>query len=261
MNLGALSSYVFNDPQISQQAIPGLSGVAGSLGYDTAAELNHFHSSLQIYGQAASSSEMVRKSTTPIVVTGGNGVFGTELEVHDGTVIQGGAAGQFFDMNTMFVTAVGTTNRVTILEFYANASAAGIAATTQAAGDTLTKAGHGLANGTRIQLDTIVTSTGINFYTIYYVVSTAANTFQLSLTLGGGAVDIATGDGTCNYHVITQTLITETIVSRAAATIDSLPIPMQMPRQPCNTRVSCRANANGGTNAISFFLGLHAYPS
>jgi len=246
-----------NPPGINNEAVLGLNGVANSLSYIVAEIEKHFHTAQQIYGLTANT--MARKSVSPIVITGGSDAWGTELELHNGTVIESGSATKKFDMNQLYVNAVGTANRITMLEFYANTHSANVAATTQATGDTVTKNGHGLANGTKVMLNTIVTSTGINAYTVYYVVNQATNTFQLSLTLGGAAIDIGTGDGTCNYTVLTQTLITETVVSKSAVNSDALVIPIQMARQTCNTRITCRGYAGGGTNAISFFVGLHSY--
>jgi len=75
-----------------------------------------------------------------------------------------------------------------------------VAVTMQDAGDTVTRVAHGLANGTEVSFATIVTTTGIVVYTRYYVISTAANTFQLSLTLGGSAIALTTdGSGTILY--------------------------------------------------------------
>lgn len=310
---------------------------AGSLGYDISEIENHLHSSEQIYG--LTSNTIARKSTSPIVVTGGNGEWGTELELHNGTVIESGAATKKFDMHEFYVTAVGTANRVTILEWYYGSrdsgqigcflntgdtiSKRGVAApaTTQAAGDTLTPTGAVPANDTRVVLDTIAVSTNISNDVIYYVVNAGATTFQLSLTSGGAAVDIQTGDGTCNfsivtahgltdgtkialdgaglpaawnnyttyyvvgataltfqvsltlggaavtcasagqltYYVLTQTLFTEQVVSRTATTNDTFPMILQSQRVACDQRVWCRGWAAGGTNAISFFLGVHTY--
>ena len=75
-----------------------------------------------------------------------------------------------------------------------------VAVTMQDAGDTVTRVAHGLANGTEVSFATIVTTTGVVVYTRYYVISTAANTFQVSLTLGGSAIALTTdGSGTLLY--------------------------------------------------------------
>jgi hypothetical protein len=75
-----------------------------------------------------------------------------------------------------------------------------VAVTTQDAGDTVTRVAHGIADGTRISFATIVTTTGIVVNTPYYVVNGAADTFQVSDTLGGGAKALTTdGSGTVVY--------------------------------------------------------------
>ena len=75
-----------------------------------------------------------------------------------------------------------------------------VAVTMQDAGDTVTRVAHGLANGTEVSFATIVTTTGVVVYTRYYVINTAANTFQVSLTLGGSAIALTTdGSGTLLY--------------------------------------------------------------
>lgn len=65
--------------------------------------------------------------------------------------------------------------------------------------DTFTSASHGLANGTIVEVEsengTLPAPLADN--TPYYIISTATNTFQLSLTSGGAAINITTtGDGT-----------------------------------------------------------------
>lgn len=69
--------------------------------------------------------------------------------------------------------------------------------------DTVTFASHGLANGTIVTLDTTgALPTGLNNYTPYYVVSSALNTFQLSLTLGGAAINFTgTQSGTHTVYI------------------------------------------------------------
>ena len=73
-----------------------------------------------------------------------------------------------------------------------------IAATTQDAGDTFTKTSHGLANGDRVILVTLVTTTGATVLVPYFVVGATTDTFQLSATAGGAALTLTT-DGTATY--------------------------------------------------------------
>ena len=75
-----------------------------------------------------------------------------------------------------------------------------VAVTMQDAGDTVTRVAHGIPDGTRVSFATIVTTTGIVVNTPYYVVNGAADTFQVSDTLGGGAKALTTnGTGTVVY--------------------------------------------------------------
>lgn len=71
---------------------------------------------------------------------------------------------------------------------------------TSSAADTFTQTAHGLANGDVVYLTSIVTTTNISPNVAYFVVSTAANTFKLSLTSGGAAIDLQTGAGTCTVN-------------------------------------------------------------
>jgi hypothetical protein len=83
-----------------------------------------------------------------------------------------------------------------------------VAVTFQDAGDTVTQTAHGLVNGTPISFDTIVTTTGITINTPYYVISTAANTFQVSLTAGGTAVALTTnGSGTLSLASLVRRVV------------------------------------------------------
>lgn len=69
-------------------------------------------------------------------------------------------------------------------------------ATVVAATDTFTLNAHGYVDGDQITLGPIVTgAAGITSGQVYYVINSAANTFKVSLTSGGAAVDV-TSDGT-----------------------------------------------------------------
>ncbi len=257
-------------PKIDTQATAGLAGTPGSLAYMAAEIDNHFMSPQQLYGFTANT--MARKALTPIVVTGGNGVFGTELILHNGSVIEAGSATKYFDCNQMYVVAVGTVNLVTILEFFTFDTGTPKAAAAVAATNKITDGTNTVADNDKVFFATIASNTGIDVNTVYYVVNRAAGDFEVSLTRGGAAVDITGADGAVTYTSLgasdangyattLQPLATEAMVSAATLNSDSFVTPMQMERHTCNKRMSCRAIAAGGTNAISFFLGLHTYPS
>lgn len=67
---------------------------------------------------------------------------------------------------------------------------------TAATSDTITAYAHGLSNNQRVFVlaaPGAVIPTGLSENTAYFVVSSATDTFQLSTTQGGGAVDITAG--------------------------------------------------------------------
>jgi microcystin-dependent protein len=69
--------------------------------------------------------------------------------------------------------------------------------------DFLTDTDHGLENGDIVLLSSVDDDLpdGLVANTIYYVVNKTTNTFQLSLTSGGSAVDLSdNGSGTLHYH-------------------------------------------------------------
>lgn len=72
----------------------------------------------------------------------------------------------------------------------------GISATSSTTADTLTYTSHGLSNGTVVSFSSIGTTTGISTWTPYYVVNSTADTFQISLTLNGAAIDLTGSNGT-----------------------------------------------------------------
>ena len=91
--------------------------------------------------------------------------------------------------------------------------------TVKDAGDVITSHGHALANGDRVYLQQVVSEvlpTGLNLTTVYYVVGTTTDTFQLSLTLGGAAVAI-TADGELAF----QKVIPEIFGSQGTLDVDT----------------------------------------
>jgi hypothetical protein len=66
----------------------------------------------------------------------------------------------------------------------------GVSVASDVSADTLTLNSHGLPNGTRVSFSALSTTTGVSINTIYYVVNSNTNDFQISLTEGGGAIDL-----------------------------------------------------------------------
>jgi hypothetical protein len=254
-----LNEILDNIGKVDTVASQGLLATVDSIGYRVGELQNHLHSPEQVYGMT--SNTMARKVITPLTITGGNAVWGTELELHNGTVVEAGDVTKKMDINKFYPVTFGTTGRYTIIEFYKNVLSTAYANTTITdATDLFTKVGHTLVDGDKVMLSSIVTTTGLTTYTIYNVIAVAGNDFQVSLTNAGAAVVVGGGNGTCTVTKITQTLITETVVSKVGTTaLDSSGVPLQMARQTCDSRISCRAISTAGTNTITFFLGLHTY--
>lgn len=78
----------------------------------------------------------------------------------------------------------------------AASSASDVTVTLRFATDRVEYNSHGLSDGDTVFFTSITTTTGISVYTPYYVVGSSTNYFQISLTAGGGAIDLLTGDGT-----------------------------------------------------------------
>ena len=86
---------------------------------------------------------------------------------------------------TSLTDAAGTTNYTKDPGTDPNVYISSFNATT----DTFTANAHGLANDTRVWVSAGTLPTGFSASTNYYVIATAANTFQLSATQGGTAVN------------------------------------------------------------------------
>jgi hypothetical protein len=75
-------------------------------------------------------------------------------------------------------------------------------------GNLIQSAANGLANDMRVALTAVLAEslpTGLNATTIYYIVGVTTNTFQVSLTSGGAAVDI-TAQGELFWQRVTPEL-------------------------------------------------------
>jgi hypothetical protein len=76
-------------------------------------------------------------------------------------------------------------------------------ATGQNAGDTITKALHGLLLNQRVTFQTLTGGSGLSTGVTYYVINPLTNTFQVSLTQGGAAVPITADYATVGYTLST----------------------------------------------------------
>jgi hypothetical protein len=238
----------------------GLAGTVDSLGYRVAEIEKHFHNSIQCYGMAT--NNMSRGALAPFQISAGNAAWSTELQLHDGTVIESGSTTKKFDLNTLFITAVNTANRLTYVEFHYGTLGTGVVCTFTNATERINKVGHGLSNGNKVMFGNSggALPSGLVNYIVYYVVNKNNDDFQVSLTEGGAAVTFSDdGSGTNSYYIPSQTKFTETYISFASTTDDSFPYPVLSPRIYCNQRIWVRAKAAGGTNTVDLLIGLHTY--
>ena len=245
--------------KIDGLATDGLSGTVNSLAYRVHELEKHFHSAEEVYGLSATNGVLTRKSITPIITPCGAAAWGNEQYL-GGSFPESGTNTKV-DINKLYVTAVGTANRPSVVEFwYGQLGTQVTAVTLTNAGDLFTKAGHGVTNDMRIVLNTIAGGTAnLNAYTVYYVVNMSGNDFQVSLTSGGAAV-VITADGSCNFHPVTSpTLLTETIVSKAAVTSDNIVIPINCPRIAVTSAMWTRGWAAVGANDVTYFISAHKY--
>jgi hypothetical protein len=91
--------------------------------------------------------------------------------------------------------------------------------TLQDTGDTVTRTAHGHSNGATVRFYNLVSTTGVSENTPYFVISATANTFQVSLTLGGSAIALTT-DGSATLLPYRQAIVSVTM--QAAQTFTSL---------------------------------------
>src|SRR5262245_58532660 len=110
------------------------------------------------------------------------------------------------DLNEIIAEMSGDFDRYTRDHFERDVGSS-ISVTVNSGTDTLTATAHGLSNGWIIRVSAASMPGGLSPATDYFVVGAAANTFQLSLTSGGAAIDI-TSNGTTVVRVSQTTSIT-----------------------------------------------------
>lgn len=91
--------------KIDDQAANGLLGVEDSVAYETQEISVHLHHENICYGNDGSNN-LLQDSTTAFQITSGSsGAFGTELQIHDGTVIESGSTTKKVDFDRIVVSA------------------------------------------------------------------------------------------------------------------------------------------------------------
>jgi len=76
-----------------------------------------------------------------------------------------------------------------------------------AATDLINKTAHGLLDGDRIYITALTGGTGLALNRNYYVVTATANTFQVSLTAGGAAVNFTTDATVLTYSKVSYRIL------------------------------------------------------
>ncbi|TXH48284.1 MAG: hypothetical protein E6Q97_25055 [Desulfurellales bacterium] len=130
-------------------------------------------------------------NTTDYGAASGWTVMNGRIKVRD-RIIVGGATGVTTSSNTITSNAHGLRNGERVTMVIATTGLAPVTAT--AADDLLTYTAHGLADGTPVALyfNTSAGYGGLTSGTRYFVRDSAADTFKLSATSGGSAIDITT---------------------------------------------------------------------
>lgn len=85
--------------------------------------------------------------------------------------------------------------------------------------DTFTKTAHGLSNGDLIVFSSVTGGSGLVAGHPYFVVNTAANTFQVALTSGGSAVDLSSDVTAATVNKLTEVSGGSPAYARAAITL------------------------------------------
>ena len=103
--------------KIDSAAVDGLLGVNNSLAYKVHELEKHFHNSEQWYGNAA--GNFSRTALDYFRLTAGTSeAYGSEIQVHDGTVIESGSTTKKFDLHRLFIVALSANNATYKVQIY-----------------------------------------------------------------------------------------------------------------------------------------------
>jgi hypothetical protein len=135
-SIATLESY---SKKIDNIAVDGLSGVSNSLAYKVHEIEKHCHNVEKWYGNSGVlplNGNLLIDSFNPFRITAGvGGAQGTEVLIHDGTVIESGSTTKKFDFHKIWTYAASVTNKLYQLKLYAGTTT--FAASTQI-GDCIT---------------------------------------------------------------------------------------------------------------------------
>jgi hypothetical protein len=90
--------------KIDSLATDGLAGTEDSLAYRVHEIERHLHNNEEWYGKDSGDTYLNRDSITPWQLTAGTGeAYGTEVQISDGTEIEGGDSSKKFDIHRLFI--------------------------------------------------------------------------------------------------------------------------------------------------------------
>lgn len=181
-----------------------------------------------VYGVDAAEAKAGGAQLLGIVVTGG----GTDyLEVPAVTISGGGGTGATgtATISGGAVTAIALGGTVTSYETIptvtvdkARRSVTGGLSSDSVTNNNFTYVGHGLSNGETVTYVGDGITAGITTATSYYVVNTAADTFQLSATLGGAAIDFTDDVDAGDYFIVDGATAATAVVEKGVGSGDGV---------------------------------------
>jgi len=246
--------------KIDLVAVNGLNGVNNSLAYKVHEIERHFHNSEQVFGN--NSGYLGADLPVVLTVIGGDNAWGTENHIHAGDVIESGSSVKKMDINTLYVVAVSTANKISIIELLYGTAGNDITGTVEESTEVYTRTGGDpmLIDNDKVIITALTNITGPIATEVYYVTDVSGSTFKLSRTIGGSSVALGGSDGTFTVKKLTQTSLTKAVISAPGVTSDAHPYIIISPRIPCNSRIFIRAKSEtGSTITISYLVGLHTY--
>lgn len=114
--------------KIDKAPADGLAGVSGSLAFEVEEIEKHFHNSELWYGKDPGDSLLLQDGLAPWTLTAGSGeAFGTELQLSDGTEIEGGSAIKKFDFRKIEIDTASQNSNVYLIQVWAGTGAFGAA--------------------------------------------------------------------------------------------------------------------------------------